>query len=976
MKILFSTSTTDRVSLTNNSEGDKNKICPQTAKATLYHAKARLNKVKPEHIKAYCKVVSACKKSYILGYLNESAAKIINAGANPEEFETFLDMAVSEVNNRRMWTYRHFVYDLSGSFMSLIKSNPSREQWKVFKDLVAYSKQKKIPMIHLPECFASIVNAKPTKEEWETFKEVIEGFKKRKCKLTDVLVEFSLLLKLKPSSNILSLYSQIIDYSVKEKLPIVARRYEWQGKSLTYNFYHFVKSEPSAKLWEIYEDMVSHFKGEKWGLRKLTETFCHLASVKLGKEKLNRLVNLIAFHKGIKKEKGEHPDTQRMMISLLDNYSKLVGVQPGERGWKLYDEVTKYYKKNNWSMENVTHYFAQFLEQKPSSEMWETCKEVVKHLINNNKKLSDLFHAFDDLTNEDVSGPYLDLAKKCFLSLKDIDSTSTLRDIAGCCVYLNNLKASQGLLNNVTAAISDGTVKSNEELVKLLSEITAHAAISNLIRNDAEDSRGISEMAMRQVITNDTLPYPLQTKDGRVNPSARRTYNETLEVYTRAFDFHHGFSSLTIETKRPPTREHSLLARFGRDVAHSIKYLNAKDINLFPGRGFLISGLIPERLFVQDKEAIAKDSDPYHKYKAVWQWGENEFDDLEKTHFIFTRGFIAISCPGNTNYELSDIDGKKVHYSYIVFNDHFHNDGDKVAFLIPTEILKNKIQGTTIPYDSYTGPQNDKKDINEVGLTLEDIVHEAKAIPANVLNLGWGSNIGGSLCNAYEPGSKPYYEWEDLPKFENQTRDIYGHVHKSHMGGSYADEMTRSLSKKLKPLREAHDYIYALTTKYQNLLDLFRLSLSLWHKGQTMGGKLEAGEISDDDLFNRAGLEFEEELITGDAVDFANNQASTRMLVEAYKWHQARASEKTKINDFPVLACAETLDYWNKPGTSLILDTYDMSLKAEDKKLLLPEDSNGTGDEEATIWYSKVIPQIMSSSKDLRFYDRRDLDME
>lgn len=963
------------------SESRRTTIHPNTARANLIKEGAKPHRLKPEHIKVYSNAFSLYDnpKSYLWHYINEASSKVINAGANGEKLEVFLDLAIHEAKRHRWGGVHSFVYSLTTYFTQLLKSKPNSKEWELFKDFVDYSKKRNISKVSLPGCFAHIVEAKLTDFEWEIFKGTIETCKKRKYNLNNILVEFSKLAELKLPETILSFYFQMIDYCTKEKLSIAAPRYPFDAQSLTGSFYKFLEKKPSDKLWNTYVDLVSHFKKEKWDLKDLTRVFCYLASSKISKEKLNKLINLIEFHKGIKKDKGERPDTEHMMTSFIENYLKLIGAKqrinrgnPSKDEWELYNDVAEYYVKNNWSMEGVTRHLAEFIEREPSPEIWETCKEIVKYLKSDNRSLTGLFDIFSDLAIEAITNKYLELFKKCFLSLKEFDY-ETKKLIAQCCIHLNNLKAPQGVLNNLYTALQEGKIKTNEELTKLLSEITVHAAISNIIRDGSDEARNNSRRIINYVATNDTLPYPLETSSGKVHPKAKKVYNETLQVYRRGFDVHHGFSSLTFETKRPPTKEHSLLARFGKDVAQSIKYLNAKDINLFPGRGFLISGIMPERIFVQDKEALKRDDDPYHKYKTAWPWGKDEFNDLEKTHFIFTRGFIAISCTRNSNYELPDIDGKKVHYSYIVFNDHHHNDGSKVAFLIPTEILKNKIQGTTISYDDYVGPQKDKKDINEAGLTLEDIVKEAKAIPANVLNIGWGSNIGGSLCNAYEVASKPLYEWEGLPKFKDETRDIYGHVHKSHRNGIYESEMTKSLSRKLKPLREAHDYIFALTTKYQNLLDLFRLSLSLWHKGQTLGERLEIDEISDDDLFSRTGLEFEEELLAGDVVDFANNPSSTRMLAEAYKWHKPKETEENNINNFPLLACAETLDYWNKPDTPFTLDTYDMSLKIEDTKYQLPEDSNGAGDEEAKIWYSKVIPYIIPASKDMRFYDRRDL---
>ena len=62
------------------------------------------------------------------------------------------------------------------------------------------------------------------------------------------------------------------------------------------------------------------------------------------------------------------------------------------------------------------------------------------------------------------------------------------------------------------------------------------------------------------------------------------------------------------------------------------------------------------------------------------------------------------------------------------------------------------------------------------------------------------------------------------------------------------------------------------------------------------------------------------------------------------------------------------------PKSPFILDTFDMTLYLEGKKI--PLDPNNIGDIETAVWYNKIIPYTLDSRKDLRFCDRRDLSLD
>jgi hypothetical protein len=144
-----------------------------------------------------------------------------------------------------------------------------------------------------------------------------------------------------------------------------------------------------------------------------------------------------------------------------------------------------------------------------------------------------------------------------------------------------------------------------------------------------------------------------------------------------------------------------------------------------------------------------------------------------------------------------------------------------------------------------------------------------------------------------------------------------------------------------------------------NLNDLFRLSLSLWHKGLTV-----TEEMGED-----AKLKVERE--DGDRRDLGENEL--RMLKEAHLWNGLHAQGVRERNSFPVLCLAKTLDHWNRVRSSVVLDTYDMTLRLPgEKSVQLTPGTSGTSGFEVGVWSKYVRPIYYSRADlDLRFLDRR-----
>ncbi len=983
----------------------------KTYQDLLFNQGASSDLLTPQHAKAYEDME---EKLIEQGFQNEigtvkgQTAHLINMGVSPERLKLFYDLILFDHLSNK---------NILKSFKKLIAVKPDASAWKRYEDVMSFALSKNHG-IHrgiseVTSDFFNLTVLKPSESEWEMFDKIISHYKNNNYHIDDALKSFTKLLKMTRNetklshyNNLLKLYknkdsdlaiftscfadvakkaTNTLHLQVYEQALKYCRHQGWEIIGLTNSFVSFLKKKPTiAELVFLKDTIIKNFD-KSFNLGYLVKGFVHVAGTKPNKEQLQFISDTYFYYFF-----GQHEDYEK----FATNFARLVEANPDKEKWEYFKELAGYHRTNNKNLTTLTFWYAAMVKLNLSDEKWKDFKDFVEQYKAKNLELDDLVVAFGNFNSFTPSDTLYKTFKSAIgFHLNLSDNSGDRREVLNCFETLAQMNEVPALIRNYQYAIDSGYLKTAEDSKKLITEITIHSAICNLIRADNEVTREYSRNIIQNTAQNDPVPYPIYDVLGNPNPEAIKVYDETFSVYRRAYNVHHGFSSLTFATKRPPTKESPLLARFGKDVTgpvgdsenkeQYVHCLNAKDVNLFPGRGYKISGLNPYKIFVADDDALFEDGDPFNKYKQAWSWAAGVFDDLPNTEFIFTRGFIAVTNKSD-KYKLLDVNGKKVHFSYVIFNDHHHNYACNVAFLVPTDALMKKIKETEIPHDSYTGPIKTKKDINEIGLKPEDMISDAAKRKENFINLCWGSNIGGGLCNGYLPGSSPFHEWETKKNMKGQTRDFYGHVHKSHITGSWQRNSTKEQDEKLKPLRAAHSQVYEITNNYQNLLDLFKISFSLWCKGQTIG---ELPERPDDYNFNEDDYEqtklsemdgygnTEQILKTGDVSNFSSNPNSNRMLIESYKWHSARESGNNNKNDFPVLVLTNGFDWWSKPNTPFYLDTYDMTLTIDDEKIQLPLNGNGTGNEELDIWYNKIILYTENSRNDLRFYDRRDLEL-
>lgn len=472
--------------------------------------------------------------------------------------------------------------------------------------------------------------------------------------------------------------------------------------------------------------------------------------------------------------------------------------------------------------------------------------------------------------------------------------------------------------------------------------------------NEKEKTKARDWLGSANGYGNDSGPWPLYLagKGKHLHPEYVKMKRDVFSVYKGAFDIHYGFSRSTFECKKTPETSQWMLTRFGLDTATHVSTLHVNNASDYPGKGIIISGLRPERIFVTNKETP---NDPFSIYKNAWPWLKNEFEDLSRCHLLFSRGVKIITGPKEKKYI---IDG--VHYSLVAWNDHFNNQELYGAALVPTSIISSILTGKTTSA-SHSGLDHGftkHQLLSAESLTPQFLKERCKAKGLNFLNLTWASNING-MCNAYPPNSAPHFEWE---KEANQSHsDADGHIHKSVITGTFEYIISREADILLRPMRDAHTHIVTTACAYFNIYDLYRLGKAIWHKGQSVQDELKETLIHDDSTQ------------THDTPEVGENEF--RMLLEAFKWNKLHGQGPTGIENFPVLAIAPTLDDWSMVKSPILLDTHSMNLTLPDgRNIQLNPKTNGGSAFDIGVWVREVRPLYLNRSDlDLKFLDRRDV---
>ncbi|MCE2929562.1 MAG: hypothetical protein LW817_08035, partial [Candidatus Caenarcaniphilales bacterium] len=470
-------------------------------------------------------------------------------------------------------------------------------------------------------------------------------------------------------------------------------------------------------------------------------------------------------------------------------------------------------------------------------------------------------------------------------------------------------------------------------------------------------------------ITSDSPPYPLEGKDK--GKRFRESQQKAIKVAKRASQTYFSFPALTFDAKKIIPGKESTLAEYAQDFFEAFDRLNHSKIDKYPGNGFCLRNLkIPAILGFGD---INEKSHPllfksYQAYADELQkscpWLSRGLEDANQAEYIVARGFQAVIPPSKKGYFIKDQNGQKIHYSYIVFNQHFNQNTKRTnkydvskSFLVPTKVLRKFIDPYRISSSNYTGFNGQLPDFCDSNITREALEYAAEQESANILNLSWASNLGG-LANTFPPRSKPYHAWEIFR--QKETKDKLGHVHKSHILGGYNFAGSKEDLEALKSFREAENDVYSTSDGCQQLIYMFNLGLAHLHKGIAV----KSDSIEDQEIDFTQSPIVDPELI--------NLNAKNYMLQRALEIHESLHSRGAPEQEYPLLLIGETFNNGNRPQLYPALDTYDLKLRISEEKSI---DLSVMSREQQELFFMQhfIESTISKINLDLRFYAREGL---
>lgn len=544
--------------------------------------------------------------------------------------------------------------------------------------------------------------------------------------------------------------------------------------------------------------------------------------------------------------------------------------------------------------------------------------------------------------------------------------------------------------------IENGEIRSFPELKESLSKLLGMRQLegfsSRVLGGDDSLLRELAgASSYRGRVRSGTLPQLLQAR---------------LQVWEDIQDIHRGFTSRLVAARRTPFREPPDLVQFATDVGgdDSVKYINAESPNLFPGKGFLFTRLKFERCFApipSQKDGPSKD--PFGVYRDAWPELSPIFADLYRTEYIFLRGLIAISCK-RPSYNLVDADGVRRHYALVVFNDHFRNPFQEVAYLVPVEGLKPFLQGAQVSANDFVGFDSRRKDVNSVMISPREFIN-SPGIKGRAIDIGGIQAILGGVSNPANANSDDRNNFltialeseklsQDLTNYNQKVRrwESLPHSYHSSQAGRDAFKLlseeynqiivrqTKLDNRIIEASEDTEKDIWNLAGKYVSLHKLFCIAHAYWHKGYTLGKVVSTEHISlNESLDNQSFPQFES-TIRQDSSQISSssetpvNRNALRMLVQAYELHSQKKKANANRADFPLLVMCNAVKTGVQPDTDFVLDTYDMTITLGKKKIRLSQEGM-TGDDEL-FWLTSIFPNIKDEPgviRDLRFYPRESL---
>jgi len=545
-------------------------------------------------------------------------------------------------------------------------------------------------------------------------------------------------------------------------------------------------------------------------------------------------------------------------------------------------------------------------------------------------------------------------------------------------------------LQSISASILRGDYQTIDDVINGIQRICELANVESVAGSVVLTGTDLQRIERRQTKRGSQL----------VSPELLRM---RLDRWQKLNDIHRGFTSWLIAAKRGPFREPPDLVQFAIDVGDetSVRYLNAQDPNVFPGKGYFLTRLKVERCFAPEspndfqRRKGRNTFDPFRIYKSAWPELAEAIDHFNKAEFVFLRGFVLVSCK-HRDFLLPNSQGE--HYSLLIFNDHFRNPFQEIAYLVPNRGIAGLLAQTQIPYSDFVGFDSRRPDLNKVmGSQQAFLSHES--IGPNAIDVGSVSAILNGFSSHNFQWTETLRPKSELARFREIEERITQHNHdvkewesRSHLyhvspKGLMAmarlmnkgHVLEREQSKLATVQAELEDHvekrIWKLVDRYLSLHQLFHIAHAYWHKGYTAGRPVTTQAVSESsEWLDGPALQEQRDLKMERGEDSITNRNSIRMLVQAYEWHAMRENPHSKREDFPVLVKCDALQLGSQPELDWHLDTFDMTATVRGHRVALTQ-GKMTGEDEL-FWLTQMFPLVRDEAGriiDLRFYPRSSL---
>ncbi len=402
-------------------------------------------------------------------------------------------------------------------------------------------------------------------------------------------------------------------------------------------------------------------------------------------------------------------------------------------------------------------------------------------------------------------------------------------------------------------------------------------------RKSTTDFAGVLE-ALKTVehkrIRNDGFPVHDHNRTQAEENLASQMHRETMRTFQLTYGISHGFAAQRFPCQRV-LGDPAQSARFVEECRGTWTALQSNALDLFPGSGYIFSGIIPDCLISQSGDQRGRPMLQQRHFSYL----SEPLSNFSEARFVFLRGVIIVIPPAAPE---TQIEGSP--YSLLIYNDHFSNSALEPGHLVPTAVVLSQLNDLRKGHDERHPAQPFKF------FEIDHLRSLAIRRGLNCLNLCWGSNLNTGLQNSFPPQSAPFFLWErDRTSF---NLDCYKHEHKQ----SRLQELDREdRGKFLESLQRAHHEVYRAFAHCFGYLQTFQVLQAAWNRGFNNGIKMpEHQEYRDSRLLEAAQL----------PADWASilSEPPLRQLRMAIEYHLAYQQGWSE-SDIPVLASCDAETY-------------------------------------------------------------------